>query len=138
MVLSRARSLRRVRRRMGLSSCPVLLRRRSRESSSARSRSFWRSSSAVRSRISLARIRSLTTFAELCGHRELVRSQPQRLLGHLTGNALHLEEYTPRFDHRHPELWRALAFSHAGLGWLLGYRLVGKDAHPDASAALDM
>src|SRR5262245_8447925 len=56
MVLSRAISCRRLRRRIGLSSCPVLFRSRRRKSSSASSRSFCRISSPVRSRISLARI----------------------------------------------------------------------------------
>src|SRR5262245_56265885 len=72
MVLSRAMSRRRWRRRMGLSSCPVLLRSRRRKRSSASSCSFWRISSLVRSRISLARIHRPVALAKLGTHRELV------------------------------------------------------------------
>src|SRR3989441_13071658 len=53
-------------------------------------------------------------------------------------DALHLEQHAPGLHHRHPDLRRALALAHAGLGRLLGERLVGEDAHPHAPAALDV
>ena len=49
-----------------------------------------------------------------------------------------LEEDPARVDDGHPVLGVALARAHAGLGRLLGHRLVREDADPHLAAALDV
>src|SRR5439155_11449804 len=56
--------------------------------------------------------------------------------GDLRRDAAHLEKHAPRLDHGDPAFGVALAGAHAGLGRLLGDRLVGEDADPDLAAAL--
>src|SRR5438093_407554 len=71
-------------------------------------------------------------------HRQLGRRELHRLLSDLRRDTAHLEQHATRLDHRHPALGVALAGAHAGLGRLLGDRLVGEDADPDLAAALDV
>src|SRR5207245_4198098 len=56
-------------------------------------------------------------------------------LGHLRGHTAHLEEDASRLDDDHPAFGGALAATHAGLGRLLGNRLVGEDANEDLATA---
>src|SRR5580704_6477431 len=63
--------------------------------------------------------------------------QPHGLLREFWRNSLHLEQDLARTDDRDPMIGSALAFTHTGFGWLLGNRLVRKDAQPDLAAALD-
>ena len=55
---------------------------------------------------------------------------------HLGRHALHLVEDPARLHDGHPLFRVALALAHAGLGGLLGDRLVREDADPDLAAAL--
>src|SRR6476661_9695335 len=106
-----------------------------------------RSSSAMRalmsasliSRMSLASIRvRLLTCHELRLHSDLGGGQCHRLASDLRRHALELEHHSARLHHRHPALGRALPLAHAGLGGLLGDRLVGEDPDPDLATALDV
>src|SRR5207245_648549 len=49
-----------------------------------------------------------------------------------------LEQHAPGLDHRDPTLRVALARAHAGLGRLLGDRLVREDSDPDLATTLDV
>src|SRR4029079_3183426 len=49
-----------------------------------------------------------------------------------------LEQDAPGLDHGHPVLRVALARAHAGLGRLLGDRLVREHVDPDLAATLDV
>ena len=66
-----------------------------------------------------------------CASRKAVRAI---VLGH----ALDLVHDAARLHHGHPLLGCALALAHAGLGRLLGDRLVREDADVDLAAALDV
>src|SRR5438874_1733323 len=77
-------------------------------------------------------------LARLGGERELGGREAERLFRVRRVDTLHLEQHAPGLHHRHPDLRRTLALAHTGLGWLLGERLVGEDAHPHAPAALDV
>jgi len=67
---------------------------------------------------------------------EYAANDCRRLARELGIHALQLEQDAPRPHHRHPELGRALALTHAGLGGLLGYRLVREHPDPDLPASL--
>src|SRR5437870_12751568 len=67
-----------------------------------------------------------------------MRRQAKCLLGHVRRDAVHFVQDAPGPHHGNPVFGIALALSHAGLGRLLGDRLVGKDADPDSAATLDM
>src|SRR5207248_782209 len=69
---------------------------------------------------------------------KLVSGKPHRLARERLGHARELEHHASRLDHRDPALRRALARSHAGLGWLRRDRLVREDVDPDLAAALDL
>ena len=58
-------------------------------------------------------------------------------LGDLLVGERQLEQHAARADDGDPELGVALARTHAGLGRLLGDRLVGEDVDPHLAAALD-
>src|SRR5215475_6439533 len=77
------------------------------------------------------------TLAHLRGQRQLRRRQLERAARRLAVDTLHLEEHATGLHDRDPHLGRPLALAHAGFGRLLGERLVGEHAHPDASATLD-
>src|SRR5512143_1212696 len=70
-------------------------------------------------------------------HRQLVRSQAHGFTRLGRGDAFHLEQDLARTDDGDPVIGSSLALAHTGFGWLLGDRLVGKEAQPDFSAALD-
>src|SRR3954471_8129685 len=97
-------------------------------------------STSLSSRMSLASISvCLPAFSrhELRLHADLRRGESHCLLANLGRYTLELEHHPTRFDHRYPSFRRALAFTHAGLGGLLGDRLVGEDPNPDLAATLD-
>ena len=60
--------------------------------------------------------------------RQLVHREPHRLARGLLGHTGELEHDPARLHDRDPVLGVALARAHAGLGRLLGDRLVGEDA----------
>src|SRR4051794_41290350 len=64
--------------------------------------------------------------------------QAHGLAGQVVGDAGELEHHATGLDDGDPALGRALAGAHAGLGRLLGERLVGIDVDPDLAAALDL
>src|SRR3989454_1154163 len=92
----------------------------------------------LRTTMSSCRRPRVTALARLGGERELGGREAERLLRVRRVDALHLEQHASGLHHRHPDLRRALALAHTGLGWFLGERLVGEDAHPHAPAALDV
>src|SRR6185312_3071550 len=96
------------------------------------------SPSSVSSRRFLAS-KEITALAahELGLQGQLLPGQAQRLAGERLRHAGELEHDAPGLDHRDPALGRALALAHAGLGRLLGVRLVREDVDPDLAAALD-
>src|SRR3954470_161862 len=69
---------------------------------------------------------------------QLHPGEAHRLAGERLGHTGELEHDATGLDHGHPVLGRALAGAHAGLGGLLGHRLVGEDVDPDLAAALDV
>src|SRR5207249_4764094 len=115
--------------RLKISSCSS--RTRVTISSSVISRIF----SAFSSLISAPR--QILPLDELRLDRQLARAQLHRLLRELGADALELEENASRFHDGHPELGRALSFSHSRLGGLHRHRLVREDADPHLAAALD-
>src|SRR6185437_967448 len=141
-VFNRAISRRITLSRSGSSSGSVALRKTRRKRSSSSSRARAAMSSTDISRISSARMSStsprVVTRHELRSHRHLGRGERHRLLGDLARHALELEHHAARLHHRDPHLGRALALSHAGLGGLLGDRLVQEYADPHFAAALDV
>ena len=80
--------------------------------------------------------RQLGAHDELGLDRELLDREAQRLAGDVLGHAADLEEDAARLDDGHPVLGRALALAHAGLGRLLGDRLVREDPDPHLADAL--
>src|SRR6185437_4795587 len=70
--------------------------------------------------------------------RQLGGRERQRLLGQVLADAFDLEHHPARLDHGDPALGIALALAHAGLGRLLGDRLVRKDPDPHLAAALHL
>src|SRR3954452_14108512 len=64
--------------------------------------------------------------------------QAHGLAGQRLGHAGKLEHHSAGLDDGDPALRRTLAGAHAGLGRLLGERLVGIDVDPDLAAALDL
>src|SRR5688572_20022449 len=97
------------------------------------------SSSSVSRRMSLAskEITALTAH-ELRLDRQLLPGEAQGLARERLRHAREFEHDAPRLDHGDPALRRALALAHAGLGRLLGERLVGEDVDPDLPAAADL
>ena len=69
-------------------------------------------------------------------HRQLLDRALQRRVGEGLVHAGQLEEDPAGADDRNPVLGVALAGSHAGLGRLLGDRLVGEDPDPDLATTL--
>src|SRR4029079_18089308 len=69
---------------------------------------------------------------------ELVAGQAHRLAGEGLRHAGQLEHHATRLDDGHPALGRALAGAHAGLGRLLGERLVREHVDPNLAATLDL
>src|SRR5690606_37808649 len=61
----------------------------------------------------------------------------KRGAGQRLADALDLVENAPGADYRHPELGRALALTHAGLGGLLADGLVREDPDVELPTALD-
>src|SRR5829696_3646673 len=138
IVLILAMSRRIARKRIGFSIDSVAERKRSRNRSSVSSpRRVCRSSPDI-SRSSFGFTSDLLTLHEAGPHRQLGRGQRQRLLGQVLADALDFEEHPARLDHRDPSLRIALALAHAGLGRLLGDRLVRKDPDPDLAASLHL
>src|SRR5262245_44428616 len=105
------------------------LRKRRLKSSSRSSARRWRISSAVLSRIELAFTWDTLVPSKLVPHhepranRKLGRAELERLLCHDSRDPFDFEQHASRLDHRDPELGRALALAHSGLGWLLRHRL---------------
>src|SRR6059036_2190415 len=64
--------------------------------------------------------------------------EAHRVLRQVLRDAGELKHHLAGLDDRYPALGVALAGAHAGLGRLLGDRLVREDADPDLPAALDM
>src|SRR5918999_1410393 len=75
---------------------------------------------------------------ELGLHGQLVAGQAHRLAGERLRHAGQLEHHASGLDDGHPALGVALAGAHAGLGRLLGVRLVREDVDPDLAATLDL
>src|SRR6202035_1231047 len=96
---------------------------------SLRSVAIWSTSSSLgMSRISLALIRSsVLAQHELGPEGKLVRGQADRLASQRLGHPGELEHHAAGLDHGDPALGGALARAHAGLGRLLGHRLVRED-----------
>src|SRR3954451_11566964 len=121
------------------SRAPVADWKRRLKSSCRVSLSFVSSSSSVRSRRSLALVKEISLpLHELGLDRELLAGEADGLAGERLGNAGELEHDPARLDDRDPLLRGALARAHAGLGRLLGHRLVREDVDPDLAAALDL
>ena len=72
---------------------------------------------------------SRDTMRALIGSFWMARSRAS--LARRLGHAAQLEHDPAGLDHGHPPLGVALARAHAGLGRLLGDRLVGEDVDPD-------
>src|SRR3974390_1069763 len=70
--------------------------------------------------------------------RQLGGGELEGLARQRLGHAVDLVEHLARRDLGDGVLGGALAVAHADLGRLLRDRLVGKDADPDAAAALDV
>src|SRR6516165_10648673 len=126
-------------RRAVFSSAPAAAWKRRLNSSCRVSASRSRSSSSVRSPMSLAR-KQITALArhELRLDRELLPGETERLLGERLRDAGELEHHPARLDDGNPALRRALPLPHAGLRGLLGERLVREDVDPHLPAALDL
>src|ERR1043165_2096552 len=92
------------------------------------------------SRMSLASIRMPPFLSrhELRLHADLCRGESHCFTSNLRSHALELEHHSTWLDHRHPSFRRSLSLAHAGLGGLLGDRLVGGDSYPDLAATLDV
>src|SRR5690606_21311537 len=69
---------------------------------------------------------------------QLVAGEAHRLASKLFRHAGQLEHHASGLDDRNPLFGVSLTGAHAGLGRLLGHRLVGKDVDPDLSATLDL
>src|SRR5512146_1763179 len=125
-------------RRATFSSAPVAAWKR-------RLKSSWRvslrrsaRSSSFSSRRSLAFKEIRLPLHELRLDRQLLPGEAKRLLRQRLRHAGELEHHLARLDDRDPALGRALAGAHAGLGGLLGERLVREEVDPDLAAALDL
>src|SRR5205823_6534136 len=70
--------------------------------------------------------------------RQLPAREAQGFLGKPLVDAGQLEHDAARLDDGDPVLGRALAGAHAGLGRLLGHRLVREDVDPDLAASADL
>src|SRR2546430_2145494 len=110
-----------------------------------RLKSSWRvsanrvsSSSSVRSRSSLARKEISLPRHHSSLDRQLPAREAQGFLGKPLVDAGQLEHDAARLDDGDPVLGRALAGAHAGLGRLLGHRLVREDVDPDLAASADL
>src|SRR5690242_10329069 len=140
MVWARARSRRAIATRAGFLATPIESWNLRLKSSSPSSRAFCCTSSSDISR-------HLVAFMDPserpgAGHElgldpDLLGGQAKALLGGGLVHPFHLVEDAPGLDHRDPELGVALALPHAGLGRLLGDRLVREDADEDLPAPLD-
>src|SRR5579859_3774208 len=75
---------------------------------------------------------------ELRADRQLVGGDAQRLLCLLARQAFDLEKHAAGADDRGPVVRGALSLAHAGLGRVLGDRLVGEDPHPELAALLEV
>src|SRR4051812_17636859 len=138
-VLSRATSLLMTRKRSGSSSVrvPDARRRLNLSLSSSAMRALM--SASLISRMSLASIRvCLLTHHELRFDSDLGGGQRHRLPSDIRRHALELEHHPSRLHYCHPALGRAFSLTHAGLGGLLGDRLVGEDPDPDFATTLDV
>src|SRR5204862_1643532 len=94
---------------------------------------------ALITRISLAGLRTrVLTFHDLRLLSLLCGVQRHRLATNLRRYSLELEHHSARLHHRHPSFRRAFPLAHAGLGGLLGDRLVGEDSDPDLATTLDV
>src|SRR5688500_3585007 len=127
-----------VRSRALFSSAPVADWKRRLKSSWRVSAILRSSSSSVSSRSCLARKEISLPLHDLRLDGQLLAREAQRLLGERLGHAGQLEHDAARLDHGDPVLRGALARAHAGLGRLLGDRLVREDVDPDLAAALDL
>src|SRR5699024_6983566 len=67
---------------------------------------------------------------------QLVAGQTERLAGNFFRHAGDLEHDAAGLHDGDPELGRTLTGTHAGLGRLLGYGLVGENLDPDLTATL--
>src|SRR5207249_7260637 len=86
-----------------------------------------RSSAPAAPRASSAACLTLLPLHELRLDWQLGGRERQRFPRQILGDPLELEHHPARLDHRDPPFRIPLAFPHAGLGGLLGDRLVGKD-----------
>src|SRR5258706_10550983 len=138
-VLSRATSLRITRNRSGSSKVRVPDARRRLNLSLSSSAMRELMSASLISRMSLASICvSLLTYHELRLHSDLGGGKRHRLLSDLGRHALQLKHHSAGLHYRHPSLWRTLSLTHAGLGRLLGDRLVRGTPDPDPAATPDV
>src|SRR6478609_668964 len=136
-VSTRAMSRRTVRKRIGLSIASVADRNFSLKRSSRSSTSLDFSSSAESAVRSRARI-SVLPLHEPGEHRELRGGELERLPRQRLLDAFDLEQHAAGLHHRHPPFRVALALTHAGLGRLLGDRLVREDPDPHLAATLHL
>src|SRR6478752_2645682 len=139
-VLMRAICLRTVRISALLSSDPVALRKRRLSASClvARSSSMSASmSSSVSSWFDLAISVHLLAGDDAGLDRQLLHGLLEGRLGLLLVGERELEQHSAGLDDGDPQLGVALAGTHAGLGRLLGDRLVREHVDPHLAAALD-
>src|SRR5688572_27537720 len=82
--------------------------------------------------------RAARALHDLALHRQLRSGQLERALRSRRLDAFDLEHDAARLYHGDPHFRVTLTLAHAGLGRLLGYRLVREDADPNLAAALDV
>src|SRR3954454_18439789 len=120
------------------SSAPVAIWKRRLNRFSRLSARRRTSSSSESSLSSLALKEISLSLHELRLDGQLHPGEAHRLAGERLGHTRELEHDAAGLDHGHPMPGRAPAGAHAGLGGLLGHRLVGEDVDPDLAAALDV
>src|SRR5437867_7303322 len=141
IVCARATSRRAWPIRDGFLATPIESWKRRLKTSSLSSRTFCRISSSLRSRHFAAFIACPSerphAAHELRVDSHLLARGPERLPGHLLGDAFHLVEDAARLHDGDPLFGVALALAHPRLGGFLRHRLVGEDPDPDLAAALE-
>src|SRR5205085_7773387 len=80
----------------------------------------------------------LLTRHETRFDRQLRSGETKCLFRYLARHAFHLVDDACGLDYTYPLFRRAFALAHTGFERLLRHRLVGEDADPDLSAALDV
>jgi hypothetical protein len=67
-----------------------------------------------------------------------VTGETERFACHLLGDTLDLVENAARLDNGNPDFWTTLTFTHPGLSWLLGERLVWENPNPNLTTTLNV